>query len=419
MKKPSKILFVTYGGSHSDLVASLIPAIQKHPGLDYEILALTIAGQKLEPLNCRFKRCKDYLPLTGYENALQIGEVLSKKLWDETSGIPFEDSCAYLGVSMVDLIDQLGEEKAGEAYEKTGRKAFLPTRFIQRVFDHENPDMVVTTCDVRMERAAHLSALKAGILSVRIEDLLGYSVMGENPITSTESELPRNEWPDHIIVPNEFTRNRMLSAGFEEWRVVALGQPFLSQWLEDSRLPENIASRNRHLESGKPRVTYIMPGRKDALVEQGKVLVELAEKRKDWEFLFKLHPGVPKNKFLSHVSHIPDNVSLVYGGDLREILNQTSVILTWKSMVGYLGLLSGVPMVLLNCSGEPDILPYVSEGMAKGVYSYNKLEEGLEQSLANKKPVEMKSKVLEITTGAAQRIADYLAGLPIRKSVET
>jgi len=303
VKKRKKILFVTYGGSHSDLVSSLIPEIQKHPGLDYQILALTIAGQKLEPLNFRFKRCKDYLPLAGYENASKIGEVLSKEIWDETSGIPFEDSCAYLGVSMVDLINQLGEKGAWKNYKKFGRKSFLPTDFTQRVFDQEIPDMVITTCNVRMERAAHLSALKTGILSIRIEDLLGYSVMGENPITSTEPELPKNEWPDRIIVPNEFTRKRMLSAGFEEWRTVALGQPFLSQWLEDSRLPENIASRNRHLQSGKPRVTFIMPGRKDALIEQGKVLIELADKRKDWEFLFKLHPGVPKSKFLLHVSH--------------------------------------------------------------------------------------------------------------------
>lgn len=419
MKKPKKILFVTYGGSHSDLVSSLIPEIQKHPGLDYQILALTIAGQKLEPLNFRFKRCKDYLPLAGYENAFQIGEVLSKEIWNETSGIPFEDSCAYLGVSMVDLINQLGEEKAWEAYKKTGRKSFLPTSFAQRVIDHENPDMVVTTCSVRMELAAHLCALRKSILSVRIEDLLGYSVMGENPITSTKVATPKEDWPDRIIVPNDFTRDRLLLAGLEEWRVVALGQPFLSKWLEDSRLPENIASRNRHLGSGKPRVTFIMPGRKDALIEQGKVLIELADKRKDWEFLFKLHPGIPKSKFLPHVSHIPKNVSLIHGGDLREILNRTSVILSWKSTVGYLGLLSGIPMVLLNCTGEPDILPYVTEGMAKGVYSYDELEEALEQTLANQKPVEMKSTVMEITTGAAQRIADYLAGLPTEKSVET
>lgn len=419
MKERKKILFVTYGGSHADLVASLIPAVRNHTGLDYQILALTIAGQKLEPLKCQFKRCKDYLPMAGYEKALQIGKILSKKIWDETSGIPFEDSCAYLGISMMDLIYVRGEKAAWDEYHEVGRKAFLSTNFLQRVLDLENPDIVITTCNVRMERAAHLSALKAGILSVRIEDLLGYSVMGENPITSTEPELPKAEWPDRIIVPNEFTRKRMLSAGFEEWRVVALGQPFLSQWLEDSQSKENKACRQRLFDSKKPKITYIMPGRKDVLFDQASALIQLAKRRSDWEFLFKLHPGVPKKVFYSHAPDLPNNISLIYGGNLREIVNQTRLMITFKSTVGYLGLLSGVPLIILNCTGEPNILPYVSEGMATGVYSYEEMEYAIEQNLANDHPVDMKSNILEIQTGAAQRIADFLANLPTKKNVKT
>lgn len=419
MKERKKILFVTYGGSHAELVASLVPMVRNHTDLDYQILALTIAGQKLEPLKYQFKRCKDYLPMAGYEKALQFGETLSNELWDETSGIPFDDSCAYLGISMVDLINKLGEENAWKTYRKFERKAFLPTDFTQRVFDQENPDMVITTCNVRMEKAAHLSALKRGILSVRIEDLLGYSVMGENPVTVNRTELPKEEWPDRIIVPNDFTRARLLSAGFEDWRVAALGQPFLSQWLEDSQSGENKARRQRVLESGKSKITYIMPGRKDVLFDQARALIQIAEKRKDWEFLFKLHPGVPKNNFLSHVQSLPENISLIYSGDLRDIVNQARPMITFKSTVGYLGLLSGVPLIILNCTGEPNILPYVSEGMATGVYSYADLESAIEQNLTNNPPLIMKSKILEIQTGAAQRIADYLADLPTKKNVET
>ncbi len=402
---------MTYGGSHVDLVASLVPAIKNHPNLEHQILALTIASKKLNSLKINFKQCKDFLPLDGYEEALKIGRSLSKPLWDKSTGIPFEESAAYLGVSMVDLIKDLGEKKAWEEYEGKGRKAFLPCNFLQQILSIEKPDIVVTTCDVRMERAAHLSALKMRMLSIRIEDLLGFSVLGEHPVNNVDYVIPREEWPDRVIVPNDFTRNRMLKAGMEKWRVVALGQPFLSQWLEESHSSENISNRKNFINENKLRITYIMPGRKDVLIDQGKAVTELARKRKDWKFLFKLHPGVPKKEFLTYVPSLPDNILLVYEGDLRDIINQSSILITFKSTVGFLGYLSGVPLIILNCTGESNILPYVSEGIATPVYSYGNLESEIEKNLKIKETVSVQSKVLEVTTGASQRIANYLADL--------
>jgi len=82
--------------------------------------------------------------------------------------------------------------------------------------------------------------------------------------------------------------------------------------------------------------------------------------------------------------------------------------------VGYLGALSGIPLIILNCTGDPDTVPYVQEGAATGVYRYSNLEEAIEISLDPNKSSAQLSPVLEIIPDAAKKITEFFATIPLK-----
>ncbi|CAI2717010.1 hypothetical protein [Nitrospina watsonii] len=396
------------------MVLSLAPAVAAHPDLECRILALTIAGNRLKPLGIPFKRCADYLPLAGYEGAVELGTRLTDEIWDASSTVPHEESCAYLGVSMTDLIESVGEEQAWDEYREKQRKAFLPIQFLEKVLEVEKPDIVVTTCHVRMEKAAHLAALKKGILSVRIEDLFGYSIFGNKPLDAPGPILPKEEWPDRIIVPNESVRQRMLAVGLEDWRVAALGQPFLSNWVDELRSSGMMQRRRAYINENKPVITFFTPGLRELLYALSKEIIKLAERRKDWKFVIKLHPGVPRNEFVAKVPALPENIELTHDTDLKELLTRSSVNVTYQSTVGYLGLLSGVSLVILNPTNRPAAVPYVSEGVALEARSDAELETAIKRQFESHDATDIKGTIFEVLPGAAERIVDYMAQLPVK-----
>lgn len=379
-----KILFVTYGGGHVDIVNRLVPHIVSESGLDYEILALTTAGASVERMGFHFKRCRDYLPLAEYERAMELGSKLSKGTWNESSGIPFGESCAYLGISMLDLIDELGEDKAWKAYREDERKSFCPKRFLGRVLDLEKPDLVVTTCHVRMERAAVIAAKSRGLVSTRIEDLFGFSMLGDQTLDINQVVVAESEWPDHILVMNGYIRNRMLEAGIPKERVHVTGQPVFSEWVAKYHVtpPEERLISLR--QNGKPIVTFASPAHRGFLYEQAKVVVDLAQKRKDWQFCIKLHPSVSMGEFFHEMKNIPTNIIVLQQEDILPVVKSSDVVVLFRSTVGLLCIFCGVPLVVINWTDFPEPLSYISSGAATGVEDHEGLELAITESLCKR-----------------------------------
>lgn len=413
-----KLLFVTYGGGHADIVARLVRKIELYASLEYSILALTTAGSIFDRYGIAYKRCSDYFPIRGYESAKGIGKKLSADIWYPSSGIPYDDSCAYLGVSMVDLINMVGEQKAWKLYEESGRKVFFPTGFINHVLDVERPDLVITTCYTRMEKAAVVVARRHNITSILIEDLLGYSLLGERSLDSSELVVKPDALPDHVIVLNDYVRQRFLQAGLDTERVHALGQPVFSEWVEQYESVMPVDDLVRLSEAGRPVITYVSPARRDVLYEQSMHMVQLAVKNPDWIVCIKLHPSVSVGEFESRIDSLPENVCLLQGEDILSVVKISDVVLIFRSTVGLLCIFCGVPLIVMDKSGEPEIIPYLSYGGARLVNRYEELErtvvEALKQRDDEKLSRRASSPVFENPPNAAENILSFFASSPPR-----
>lgn len=408
--QPVRLLFVTYGGGHVEIIIRLIPFLKQIANVQVRILALTTAGPRLDRSGISYRTCSDYLPLLGYDTAMAIGAELSADLWDETTGISWEESCAYLGISMIDLQTEIGEAEAQSRYRKDGRSVFCPKSFLSEVLHKECPQLVITTCHVRMERAAVLAARHLGIPIVRIEDLFGYSLLGEYSTESPPRLLPEAEWPDDVIVLNSEVKTRLVEAGFPSERIHPLGQPVLSEWLNAYVYASPSAELEDWRSEGRPVISYATPARRDVLYSYSNALLDVAKRRPEWGICIKLHPSVGLGEFLAYYPKLPRNVRVLSEKDILPVVKASTVVVIFRSTVGLLCLSSGVPLLVVDDTGEPEVMPYVSSGAARGLASLDKLEQTLAEMLADEQPNNHNfvSPLFEIPAGASERIAQWL-----------
>lgn len=399
-----RILFVTYGGGHADIVARIQPHLTS---ADVRILALTTAAPLLESRGIPHQTLSDLLPLPGYESASERGSPLSEPLWNPDSGIRRRDSDAYLGVSMIDLASRVGEERAFSLYREKGRKAFLPVPFMRTLIGRVRPDIVVVTCLVRMERACTLAARECGVPSVLIDDLFGFSFMDGGLDDAPVLRVPGEELPDHLVVMNDFLRRRALDADLPGDRVHALGQPVFSEWVGRMNR-ESAAAQHR---GARASVLYIAPAREGALYQQAEMVARAASRDPGLKWRFKLHPSTSAGAFAARAPALPDNVEVIADGRAEDLILEADLVVLFRSTVGAMVLMANKPMVVLDAGGESELLPYVSSGAAVRAVDADSLLNHVQALLSGQEREEMSPQaraIFECPPDASRAIARSL-----------
>ena len=369
-----KVLFVTYGGGHVQLVISLLPFLESCK-IDYRIFALTTAQRDLEHAGYSFSRCADYLPARNYDDALLRGAELSRLFWNQHSAVSWHESCAYMGVSMLDLIADKGEIEAKSCFQREGRSAFCPVSFMLQVLEREKPCLVVVTCLARMEKAAVIAAKRLGVKSVLIEDLFAYSLLGRYCSDTPPVLVPPEVWPDSVVVMNQKLADLVRSAGFPPHAVHPLGQPLFAQWLRGLKAPSEGSAMQKSLASEAPQcIAYATPAVHDVALRHSLAIRELAEAFGQAKFCIKLHPSLAIAEVSSRLAPLPQNLTIVADVDNIEIIKSSSLFIIFNSTLGVLALLACVPLIVFDDSGAPEVLPYVSSGAAVGARSANELK---------------------------------------------
>lgn len=403
-----RILFVTYGGGHADIVRHVCPTLIADPRFEPVVLALTNAPQLLDRYGVPYRQVSDYLPAPGYEAAMETGRPLAEAFWDPSSGVSFEESCAYLGVSMTDLIAELGEAGAREAYQRDGRRAFRPDRFLQHVIETERPDTVVVTCMVRMERAAMRAARRLGIPGLLLEDHYGYGMLGERPLDVNRTEIETEDRPAHVGVLNGFVRDRMLAAGLPPETVTVTGQPVFAHWRQQFAEAEPLDLP----DDPRPLITYMTPGHRGFLAIQAPIIGALAKRNAErWRVAVKLHPSVGLDEFRREYPEVARHVALMRDEDIVSVVKGTDVVIVFRSTVGLLGIFNGVPLVVWDASGEENILPYDRSPRVKVVEEDAALEDAISAQLSIGANVGAEDDVFDCPPDAVDRIVALLARL--------
>lgn len=167
-----KILIVTYGGGHVRMIEPVIAELKKDKSIKVEVIALTTAGMFLDSVGIINKGFRHFI-FEHDKDAIYWGEKLLLESNLHNKNVCDAETVAYLGLSYVDLIYQIGEKAAHDEYLANGRQAFLPIRTMKRIVSEIAPDVILTTNSPRAEHAAIIVGKEYGISTVSMEDLFG------------------------------------------------------------------------------------------------------------------------------------------------------------------------------------------------------------------------------------------------------
>lgn len=101
----------------------------------------------------------------------------------------------------------------------------------------------------------------------------------------------------------------------------------------------------------------------------------------DAELVIKLHPGEDQRAALYNQCQEYKPTILGSEADINELIYLCDVLVTKNSSTALEANIIGKPVIILNLSGKPDIVNYVDEGIALGVYKESDLKTTIWRSL--------------------------------------
>ncbi|MGJ0288445.1 hypothetical protein [Aliarcobacter cryaerophilus] len=237
-----KVLFVSYGGGHINIINEVIKEIIKYKNIDFKVLALTTAYDKSVSLfsNKYIKKISDYKDLfkKDIEEINYYGSLILEDNYNASSGISKEDTLIYLGLSMFELVQTHGEQKAFDLYNKKKRQAFLPVNIMKKILEYEDISLVVTTTSPRFEEASLTAANELGIETIQILDLFGELY-----------PLPR---ANHIICMNNYISESLKKQGLIKNKYYHFGQPAIEKTVKNILSVDKVIIKNKlELNSNK------------------------------------------------------------------------------------------------------------------------------------------------------------------------
>lgn len=383
---------VGYGGGH---ITMLLPVARLlfERGWQVTLLALTTAASKAEQAGIPHIGMRDLLAFAPAD-AIERGRALMGE--SEVGGeVSPDETLAYHGIGITDLIEQVGEREALRLFAERGRRAFLPRRFMRRVLQALQPDVVVATNSPRAEQAALLAARAEDIPAVCLVDLFALQEV---------EWIGQAGYADRICVINEAVRTRFLERGRRPHEVLVTGNPAFENLADSATIQRGRDLRAaRGWDDGKVNILWastVEPARHPFTGEQGDPAlpqtVEALLRRRvaaddRLRLIVRYHPS-------ENTVFVPaERVAFSPARELLdEVLHAVDLVVVTASTVGLQAWLAGKPVISLDLSVFTADAPYSRMGISTGANSLADLEKLLIEAVGKPLRLALSDKKLPI-----------------------
>ena len=363
-----KILVVTYGGGHVNIMVPIIKELNIQKDVDVVVIGLSIAGSVLLKNNIPFLTFADFKNIIWDNTAQKEGERLATEYYTSGKDLTFEDTILYFGCLMRDMLIQYSREEIQALINEKGKKAFLPQYTMSKIIDQIKPDFILTGDCPRSERAATIVGKEKHIPTMNIHDYLAF-------------ESRHKLEADTIAVMCDITRDNLIKQGHDSDKIVITGQPAFDSILNQSKVFKITEILNKYK---LPQQKYIVlgtqpdPSSKDML----NLVIEVMKQYPEYGLLVKPHPGEDiciHKEIISN--HLGSNIFLLPEADIRELIFISNTLITIFSTVGFESVLFGKPLIQLNLTGKPNPIPLFKYGVSLCAENKADLEESLKKAL--------------------------------------
>lgn len=348
------VLFVAYGGVHFQLLLP-IKAKLDELGFNTEILALTTAIDSCKAMGVTPVEPKDLISEADSE-IIECGQFLLDKMVGDGANISdVENTIAYMGTSLYDLVQaSSSKEEALAKYKEGGRTIFKPKTLVARFFEKYQPDYVIATNVNRAEQVAIELANEQGIPTLQLTDSFGL-----------------NEWyslsANHVCVLNETVRDNLIRLyGVSNDNIVVTGSPYFD---------DAINHKSSVVEKSDEKSILWFDQLYKTKVENGHAKYCPKTKEETFSFLDKLLAEVSAAGYKLKVRHHPsqsaedfkewvadkawatgNNVELLNDGNLFDVTSSVDMVIgeTSTTLINAYNL--GKPVIQLNETGQQSFL---------------------------------------------------------------
>lgn len=371
-------LFICYGGGHVKMLSPVIKELSVR-GWNTPVLGLTTAYDYLSSVGLSPLGFKDFVDLKKDSYALEIGKRLRER--EDAGKISEKETIAYLGISYAELEEKLGATEARKAYQKSGRQAFFPIFFMERICRSISPDVVIATSSPRAEKAAIYAAKKLKIPSIALNDLF----------------FPKNsllwfgdkDFGDRVCVLSQLDKERLLSAGRSEEEVVVTGNPIFDILFErrENSTTKISSTKKRILWVSTPEPAYFpsydIYSDPNLPLKIEKFLISIVSKYKNWHLTIRRHPNEPSCNLIP----TPQVSISCYKDDLISDILSSDLVVTTYSTATLEAHILGKTVLCLELSPYSALFPFPDYGIAHGVSNWNEIEEKISSLVDAPKPL--------------------------------
>ena len=408
-KQMLRVLIVAYGGAHVAMAMPLRLALIES-GYEPVILALTTTTQVYRSQNIPVTRFIDHVDIKD-SRIDQWGKYLSKNHHKEGIGISHGESIAYLGASLVDLIDEVGEAEALARYAALGLNALTPVNTLKHIIKRERIGAVIATDSPRAERAALLAAASLGLPNL---------CAASSFVSIGVSFLSRADQGQRICVFNQRIATQLLAAGRPPHSIRITGNPAFDNLNrpDDETLRSQLRSQ-RGLSGTRHVVLWAEqpePSNPDLPVAVRNQLAALCYQH-GWQLLIRLHPSSQahgSNEALPSTAMVSPREE-----SIRHALLICDTVVTLTSTVGLEALIMGKNLLIVNISEYSQFVDYRAEDGACVIGSQGDIEMAL-LDIFNRAPrileLQEKRRQTPYSGGAARTIVENLKELIVEST---
>lgn len=414
-----RVLFVCYGGGHAAMVAPVVAELRRRRQTDPVVLALTTAANTFRRWGLDFRGYADYLDPDSDADAVALGMRLVADVSGDKVGVNQRESVAYMGLSMRDLIQGVGEQEAWRRYAEMGRHAFLQRGVLRRIIQLEQPSLIVATNSPKSERAAILVGNEIGLPTLMMPDLF---------VTKDWEAYWPFEAKWYTVMCEQTKWNLRQNQGVDSDRIFVTGQPAFDK----SQVPPVEECRKYMAQqAGVPAhvpcllvaTSWDVPMRADQLswttsnhsIRVVRKLVELAPAFPDFYFLVKPHPSEPREIYSALVETTQRVLLAPSSSDTNQLLRGSVAMIAASVTTTVMDALSLDRSVMIcNLTGYPDSLPYEEMGVLQA-RNESEIEAGLRRlfldSALAQRQAEARRWIVDANSRAIQNVSDVITAL--------
>jgi hypothetical protein len=342
-----RVLLAAYGGAHVAVAIPLHHALLE-AGLEPVVLGLTTAAEVFERHGIACKRFIDYVDLQDAE-IRRWADYLCPLHHREGIGIRKEESAAYLGASMAELVRDVGEAEALARYRRSGLNAFVPAAVLRDILRREAIDGVIATDSPRAERAALNAAAELGLPSVCV--VSNFPDIGLHYLRRADNGAV-------MCVLNERIRAQLVDAGRSPDSVVATGNPAFDALTS----PDDPVLRTRLREQagiGQDDWTVLWAEQPEPADPQLPLRMREHLARvcrvNGWRLLVRLHPS---SQASAREAMPPYALTSPRSEHVRDALLKSDAVVTFTSTIGFEALVLDKPVVVAALSQYSAFVDY-------------------------------------------------------------